>query len=68
MDREAIEYFFIALDSCLSRGQEPEAALLQAVKDYAYVFYGDSRDGRTPFNRAAEIELERLTEDEVQDE
>lgn len=61
MDRDKVDFFFLTLDMHLARGEAPEEALAKTVKDYVYVFYTD--DGRLPFNRAAELSLNRLKEE-----
>lgn len=50
--REAIEYFFAALDANLGDGLEPAQALAEAVSDYAYVW--NPNNPGTPLSKAAQ--------------
>lgn len=59
-DRERREYFFACLDYQLSAGHAPNEALARTVASYAYVYFPEQVDKRTPLQRASEEALKDL--------
>ncbi len=57
---QEIDYFFAALNYHLGNSEPSSEALINAVKDYRFVFMPDPDDDRLPLARAATIALNHL--------